>query len=110
MNSDYILNAFKRLNVQPLFALDDYITYSFDLKEEFIIKLDRLFKELKAKGMTKLMVKETHCNYCYPDKPSYEFYNPDTGEFVFRYVIFQESNYMFRVEQCFNKPTTELFF
>jgi hypothetical protein len=108
-NSLLIIEAFKSLNCVNLSGLDNDSSYSYDYKFEFIEKLDALFKEYKNQGIERLDVKEVNCKVCYPNKPSYEFYNPKTNEMVCRYVIFQESKDFIRVEECTNKSTFNPF-
>jgi len=110
MNSDIIITkSFEALDIYLLNKLDEQCSYSYDYKSELIEKLDKLFKEYKSQGIKSLVTKEIKCMFCYPNKPSYEFYNPETKEMVCRYVIFKESEDFIRIEECTNKKTFNPF-
>jgi len=108
---DLILKSFCELSVKPLFLLreDENVGYSFDLKVEFITKMDKLYKKLRSQGINKLKYIKVRCEYCYPDKPSYEFYSTNSKRFIMRYIIFKESRNLIRVEECLNRPSFNPF-
>jgi hypothetical protein len=99
-----LIEAFETLNVSVFNNLDETINYSFKSKHEFIADMQTLFKSLKENGITSLSAKPSKCIYCYPTGKAYSFHNPDTDDFVIRYVIHQESDKVFRVEECRNIP------
>ena len=98
----HIKEAFINLNPSILENLDEDAVYSYDFKHEFIDKLDKLFREIKSKGISNLSVINSKCKFCYPSANTYSFHNPKTDEFIIRYVIHQESDNVYRVEQCKN--------
>ena len=102
-----IVKSICGLDESYLNQLDDDIIYSYDYKDELIQKFRANFKELKSNGITSLKVVESKCEFCYPDKKTYAFYNPTTNELVLRYVIFQESQDFYRVEECKNQLTNK---
>jgi hypothetical protein len=65
--------------------------------------MEELFKAIKRKSISRLYVKMSKCKHCYKGTPAYSFYNSDTDEFVIRYVINQESEIVYRIEECKNK-------
>ena len=99
-----LINAIQNLNISFLDTLDKTADYSHNYKHEFIAEMQTLFEKFKSRGLTSLIAKPSKCNYCYPTGKAYSFHNPDTDEFIIRYVIFQESEKVYRVEECRNKP------
>ncbi|WP_157208561.1 hypothetical protein [Mariniflexile maritimum] len=99
-----VVSSFVKLDSSLLNILDETADYSHNSKHEFIGDMQTLFERLKEKGITSLTAKPSKCNYCYPTGKAYSFHNPDTDEFVIRYVIHQESEKVFRVEECRNIP------
>ncbi|WP_248724517.1 hypothetical protein [Seonamhaeicola sp. ML3] len=53
--------------------------------------------------MDSLVVKPSECKYCYPKAKVYSFHHKETDEFIIRYLIHQEDEDEFRVEECRNK-------
>lgn len=99
-----VVNAFCSLDVSPLKKLDKKASYSYNYKHEMIAELQSVFDKIKSKGVQNLEVENSKCKYCYPSANAYSFHNSKTGGFVIRYVIHQESNDVYRIEQCKNKP------
>ena len=62
----HIKEAFINLNPSILENLDEDAVYSYDYKHEFIDKLDKLFREIKSKGILSLKVTDSKCKFCYP--------------------------------------------
>lgn len=94
--------------------MDEEAYYSHHNKIELIQNMDRLFKEIKNKGITDLNVKDSECKFCYPTGKAYSFHHPGTGEFIIRYVIAyegetDEGEKLYRVEECRNKPIPDDF-
>lgn len=98
-----IVNAFSLLDIKPLEMLDGGLIYSHNYKNEMIDELNLVFNKIKASGLKRLTVKPSKCNYCYPTANTYSFHNPINDEFIIRYVIHQESEKSFRVEECKNR-------
>src|SRR5690606_24537871 len=99
-----MVEAFCLLSIEPFKNIDETADYSHNYKHEFIDEMQTLFEKFKSRGLTSLIAKPSKCNYCYPTGKAYSFHNPDTDEFIIRYVIFQESEKVYRVEECRNKP------
>lgn len=102
-----IIQAFINLDVSILSKINGRISYSFDSKNELISKFNKLFNELKSKGLNSLKVETSKCRYCYPSIKNYSFHHPITDEFIFRYVIFRESSDFYRIEECKNSPSSK---
>lgn len=101
---EVIIKAFCSIDPSPLERLENNLIFSFKSKNELIMDLSKIFDTFKSNGITSLTAKPSKCNYCYPTGKAYSFHNPDTDEFVIRYVIHQESEKVFRVEECRNIP------
>ena len=101
-----IVKAFCLLNINPLEKLDEKAIYSYNYKNEMIAELQSVFDKIKSTGVQSLEVKNSKCKYCYPSANAYSFHNPITDEFIIRYVIGQDEDGMYRVEECKNKPIT----
>ena len=101
--NEILVQSIGNLDIKCLNDIDEKISYSYNNKNELIESFKVLFEELKSKGITSLDVQSSKCNFCYPDKDAYAFYNPTTNDLVLRYVIFQESPDFYRVEECKNK-------
>jgi hypothetical protein len=102
-----LIKAFQNLNISFLNILDETAYYSHNYKHEFIAEMQTLFEKFNARGLTSLIAKPSKCIYCYPTGKAYSFHNPDNDEFIIRYVIFQESEKVFCVQECRNKPIPE---
>lgn len=99
-----VVKAFRRLETSPLDKLDANAVYSYNYKDEMIAELQKVFEKIKSTGVQSLKVTDSKCKYCYPTANAYSFHNPKTDEFIIRYVIHQESEDEFRIEECRNKP------
>ncbi len=99
-----ILKSICKLDASILKKLDNTIEYSYKDKLEFIADMQSQYKRIKETGISSLSAKPSKCIYCYPTGKAYSFHNPDTDDFVIRYVIHQESDKVFRVEECRNIP------
>lgn len=104
ITDEVIVKSICELDESYLNQLDEDIIYSYDNKDELIQKFKSNFIELKSNGITTLKVVEAKCEFCYPDKQAYVFFHPVSNELILRYVIFQESEGFYRVEECKNKP------
>lgn len=82
--------------------LDSNHWYSDSTKEEIIKDFKILYEQLKNKDVKKLTFKKTRCKYCFPDSPTYSFYDSATGVFIFRYVFHQIKEGEFKIEECKN--------
>ena len=100
----HIVQAFCQLEISPLDKLDDNASYSYNYKDEMIAELQEVFDKIKSTGVQSLKAKDSKCKYCYPNANAYSFHHPKTNEFIIRYVIHQESDNVYRVEQCKNNP------
>ncbi|WP_242203243.1 hypothetical protein [Aestuariivivens insulae] len=101
-----VLGAFEELNIDRLNKLDE-LYYSHSTKQEFITELQKLFDGLMKQGVNSLIAKPSKCKYCYPTAKAYSFHHPETDEFIIRYVIHQETEDEFRIEECRNRPLRE---
>ena len=109
-----VVKAFCELDSSILDQLEEWAFYSYDYKEELIEKLDKLFKKYQSAGLTNLEVRDSECKYCNPKANAYSFHNPETGEFLIRYVFTyegetDEGESIFGVDQCDNSTRGILF-
>lgn len=110
-----IIQSFCALDSTILEEIDEKAYYSHQDKRELIQSIDRLFKEIKNKGVTNLNVQDSKCKFCYPTGKAYSFHHPETREFIIRYVIAydgetDEGEKIYTVEECRNKPIPDDFF
>ncbi len=103
---NYVVKAFCDLDSNILESLDGNAIYSYNYKNEMIDEIGKVFVKIKSAGVSSLTVKKSNCMFCYPQANAYAFHNPQTDEFIVRYVISQDEDGMYRVEECKKKPIT----
>ncbi len=104
---NYFLKAFRDINIEELYLLDPGSIYSDLDKDQIIEEISRELKKVREKGITNLEARPSKCKFCYPEGSAWSFHNPETGEFVIRYVIYQENQSRFIIELCQNRIITE---
>lgn len=104
VNITDLLDAFVNLDVGYLHKLPNDLICSEGYKYELISQMDTLFSMQKALGITNLISKSSKCLFCHPSGKAYEFYNPLTGEYLFRYVFEVEKDGFLVIEPCKNNP------
>lgn len=99
-----VVESFSNLNSSLLEGIEENAIYSYNYKNEMIDEIEKVFVKIKSAGVSSLTVKKSKCMFCYPQANAYAFHNPSTDEFIIRYVISQDKDGMYRIEECKNKP------
>lgn len=104
-----VARAFCSLDSSILLEMDEHAIYSDNYLDEIIEELQKVFDKIKSKDINSLIVKDSHCKYCYPEGKAYSFHHPITGKFIIRYVIAHEGESddgetIYRIEECRNNP------
>ena len=72
------------------FILDDEITYQDFSKNEFLLKLEHVFEDLKTHGDTFLNAIEGRCGQCSKDKTGFLFVGNNSRRYM--NLLFDQSN------------------
>lgn len=99
-----IIKAICGLDSSKLNSIDEDAIYSYNYKDEFILEMESEFRKIRNKGIDSLVVQKSECKYCYPFSNAYSFHHPVTDEFIIRYVIHQEKEGVYKIEECRNRP------
>lgn len=98
-----VIKSLSTLDICHLSGINAKATYSYDDKEQFMEEIERKLKILRGKGIESMFYKRSNCKYCYPKSNTFSFFNSINEEFVVRYVIHQETEEAYKVEECNNR-------